>query len=157
MDAETQKFHLLLAALEASTILALEKLHHAHPIVAQKRIHIAQLQASSLGSQLGHAQLEDALQDNPTAHGYASIQPIKIDAGITIGMLGVVARTAIIEAYRTSAIAVYSANHVDGWIWEVEGDDPCDWCLSMDGTIHPISEEFESHPSCRCSTLPYLP
>lgn len=158
MDHISNRYHLLLTTLEASTILALEKLfhQHAHPNVAQKRIHTAQLQASSLGSQLGHAQLEDVLQDNPPIYGYAPVQPVKIEAGITIGMLGVVARTALVTTYRQAAIAVYAANQIDGWIWEVEGPDACSWCLGKDGTVHPLSKKFESHDSCRCTTKPQL-
>jgi|SRR5579872_5143545 len=158
MNATSKRYHLLLTTLEASTIRVVTRLHkRGAPAMYIKRIiHGGQLQASSLGSQLGHAQLEDVLQDNPPTHGYAAIQPVKIDAGITIGMLTVVARTALIEAYRSAAIAVYAANQVDGWIWEVEGDNPCNFCLSMDGTIHPLSEEFESHPNCRCSTTPSI-
>lgn len=160
MDTTTRKYHLLLLALESSTILELGKMfkNHAKPALAQKRIHNAQIRASSLGSQLAISQLEDKLPDDqlPPAHGYAAIQPVTIEAGITLAMLSVVARTALVTTYRASAIAIYSANHADGWIWEVEGPDSCQFCQEKDGTVHPLSEEFESHPSCWCGPEPKI-
>lgn len=157
MDATTQKYHLLLMALETATIKSLTSLfnQHAHPAVAQKKIHQFQVQAASLGSQLARAQLEDKLPDDqlPPAHGYAAIQPVTIEAGITLAMLGVVARTSLVNAYRTSAIAVYDANDIGEWIWTAHPG-ACPACMAMDGTEHPISEEFESHPNCSCGPEP---
>ncbi len=160
MDATTQRYHLMLLALETGTIKTLEKLFNqqSYPHLAQKKIHTAQVQASIIGSQLGHAQLEDMTTDEhlPTIQGYTHIAPVAIAAGITLGMLTVTARTAIIDAYRKSAISVYAANDATGWIWDVEGDDPCDWCLSMNGTVHPLTEKFESHNNCRCGAVPII-
>lgn len=150
MDQVTLKYHQLLLVLDQNTITTLERMHasHAKPHAAEQRIHSAQIQASSLGSQLGYAQL-----DTPQRPVYTPIKPIIIAASITLGMLTVVARTAIIDAYRESTIAVYAANNVNGWIWVVDSG-PCDFCLSMNGTIHLLTEKFESHNNCRCTTKP---
>lgn len=152
MDQVTQRYHMLLTSLETATVLALQRAHskQVHPSLAQEKIHTAQIHASSLGSQLGRAQLNDT----PT-QGYTHIAPISIPAAITIGMLKVLARTAIIDAYRESTIAVYAANDVDGWVW-VNDSGPCDWCLSMNGTVHLLTEKFESHNNCRCTTMPSM-
>lgn len=160
MDATTKRYHLLLLALESKTNRSLEQAfkNHARPSLLQKHIHNAQIRASSLGSQLAIAQLEDKLPDEqlPVPHGYAPIKPVVIDAGITLLMLGVVARTALVTTYRLSTITIYIAADIDGWIWQTEGPNPCQFCQSMDGTIHPLSEEFESHPNCYCGTEPSI-
>jgi hypothetical protein len=53
MDATSQKYHLLIMAIEASVLKAL-RLNISH-----KKIQESQLQAAILGSQLGIAQLEN--------------------------------------------------------------------------------------------------
>jgi hypothetical protein len=158
MDATTQKYHLLIMALESRVLKALQ----SNILIAKKKILEAQLQAAILGSQLAIEQLENELpdeQDISRAH-YAPLPPVHLhtvaDKDKNLSIASTVARTTIIEAFRQAAIAVYSANQVDGWIWEVEGDNPCPFCESMDGTIHPLTEEFESHPNCRCSTMPSI-
>lgn len=158
MDATTQKFHLLIMALESRVLKALQ----SNMLLARKKILEAQMQASILGSQLAIEQLENELPDEQEivhAH-YAPIPPIHIphtsDKEKNLTTASTIARMAIIEAFRQTAIAVYAANQIDGWIWEVEGDNPCPFCLSMDGSIHPLSEEFKSHNNCKCGTQPYF-
>ena len=169
MDATTKRYHLMLMALEARVLKALDQLHKqamiagTHAIVfskiAQKKIAGWQLQANALGSQLGIAQLKNELTDDESiAHGYAPVKPIQLtekEPDKALSIASTIARTAIIEAFRQSAIAVYAANDVDGWIWVAEAS-ACPFCANMNGTIHPISEEFKSHPNCKCSTIPYL-
>lgn len=158
MNATTQKFHLLIMALESRVLKALQK----NMLLAKKKILEAQLQAAILGSQLAIEQLNAELPDEQEiARGhYAPLPPVQLhlqaDRDKALTAASTIARTAIIVAFRQAAIAVYSANQVDGWIWEVEGDNPCPFCLSMDGSIHPLTEEFESHNNCKCGTRPYI-
>lgn len=175
MDATTFKYHLLLIALEEATIQALKRLH-AQAVQSRARVsqfHLAartkitngQLQAISLGNQLAIAQLSDKLPDDQmlVQGGHVTLQPIHFNPiehvpTLTLALSGAifVARNALINTYRKSAISTYAANRADGWIWTIEGEDPCQFCLSMESTIHPLSEEFESHPNCKCSPDPWF-
>lgn len=64
-----------------------------------------------------------------------------------------IARTESLRAYRTAAIDSYAYNsQVVGWWRWVAAKDPrtCPACLALDGTEHPLTEQFGSHPGCRC-------
>lgn len=175
MDQTTKRHHLLIAALIIALLRKLARVRRqavsvAHfQAVARKEIARAQLQAADLGNQLAISQLENKLPDEQEiARGsHTPLQPVRLQAPVKradntplldIALTGanVVANTAMMEAFRSSAIAVYSANNADGWIWVVEGENPCKFCESMEGTIHPLSEEFESHPNCKCTSEPYF-
>lgn len=177
MDATTYRHHLMLLTLEASIIQAIKRLHaHAErsrasvaqfQADARQKIASGQLQAMSLGGQLATAQLTDKLPDNQAIArgGHVTLQPIHLKIehkpdtpALTLALSGAifVARNALIDTYRKSAIATYAANSADGWIWTIEGESPCQFCLSMESTIHPLSEEFESHPNCLCSPEPWF-
>lgn len=68
-----------------------------------------------------------------------------------------ITRTESLRAYRESTIATYQQNAdvLDGWEWLAEPDESvCAMCLAMDGSIHPLEEEFASHPACRCTSIP---
>jgi len=75
---------------------------------------------------------------------------------IALSMANREARTTLIDTYRESSIATYSANEVDGWLWVADGPKPCSFCQSMNWTIHDLSEKFESHDNCYCTTEPYI-
>jgi hypothetical protein len=152
------KSHTLLLTLEASTIAKLTRLHKTnapHKKLVQE-IKNAQVQASLLGGQSAVEQLNAALPDEDHATGYVTPKPVTLTTAISVAMLAVVTRTALIETFRQTSISTYAANDADGWIWETEGPHPCPFCLSMEGTIHPLTEEFESHPNCYCDTIPYF-
>lgn len=68
-----------------------------------------------------------------------------------------IARTEILRAYRGASQTTYrkNADVVRGWRWMCAFNErTCPTCIAMDGTEHPLDEEFASHPSCRCTTLP---
>jgi len=70
-----------------------------------------------------------------------------------------IARTESHRAYRTATIQSYAHNsHVTrGWRWLCSKDArSCPACLALDGTVHPLSEHFGSHPACRCTAQPVL-
>lgn len=178
MDPVTFRYHLLLLGLEEATIQALKRLHdhaeHSRASVdqfqaaARLKISRGQLQALSLGSQLATAQLSDKLPDDQmlVQAGHVSLQPIHLKPvehnpdtpALTLALSGAIftAKAILVGTYRKSAISTYAANNADGWIWTIEGEDPCNYCLSMESTIHPLSEEFESHPNCRCAPEPWF-
>jgi len=68
-----------------------------------------------------------------------------------------VCRTETMRAYRTAAMESYRANDdiVEGWIWmSAHGPRTCAACWAMDGTFHPLSEEFNDHVRGRCTMVP---
>ena len=178
MDATTYKHHLLLLALEDTTIQAIKRLHaraeqsraSVSQFQAAARLSISrgQLQAWNQGTQLAFDQISDKLPDNqmPIRGGHVTLQPIhfkpvehKPDVpALTLALSGAIftAKAILVGTYRKSAISTYATNGADGWIWTIEGEDPCNYCLSMESTIHQLTEEFESHPNCKCEPEPYF-
>ena len=72
-----------------------------------------------------------------------------------------VARTETTRAYRTAQQQMYRqpevSSVVQGWIWICDlSPRTCAACLAMNGTIHPLDEDFGSHPNCRCSPSPHV-
>jgi SPP1 gp7 family putative phage head morphogenesis protein len=68
-----------------------------------------------------------------------------------------VSRTEVLRAYRQGSIATYQANKdvVKGWTWVCAASArTCMACWMLHGTEHPASEEFSSHPNCRCCAMP---
>lgn len=43
-----------------------------------------------------------------------------------------------------------------GWMWTTDGEDDrtCVVCIALDGTIHPIDEDFNDHANGRCLPEP---
>ena len=74
--------------------------------------------------------------------------------------LAAFARTSMLDSYRSSSLAQYQENSdiLDGWIWTCALDsDSCAACLSLDGELFPLSEDFfGAHVNCRCSPRPSL-
>ena len=80
------------------------------------------------------------------------------------GLLGVnrnralvISRNEMLNAYRSGSLANYRANSdtVMSWRWTCSfSDRTCGACLDMDGTIHDLDEDMNSHVSCRCSCVP---
>lgn len=68
-----------------------------------------------------------------------------------------VARTETMRSYRSANQNIYRANNdvIDGWIWVADlSPDSCAACIALNGTVHPLDEEFGSHPNCRCAPSP---
>lgn len=71
----------------------------------------------------------------------------------------VIARTEQYRAYRQSAIEHYAYNSevVDAWQWCASlSPRTCGACLILNGSTHPNTEIFGSHPSCRCTPIPVV-
>jgi SPP1 gp7 family putative phage head morphogenesis protein len=67
------------------------------------------------------------------------------------------ARTEMLRSYRTSQLENFRANSdvVGQWRWTCDlSPRTCAACIAMDGSMHDLSEEMESHPNCRCTTVP---
>jgi SPP1 gp7 family putative phage head morphogenesis protein len=70
-----------------------------------------------------------------------------------------IARTETMRVYRSSSIRTYreNADLLSGWKWQASlSGRTCAACIAMHGTIHPVTEDFASHPNCRCATVPIL-
>jgi SPP1 gp7 family putative phage head morphogenesis protein len=68
-----------------------------------------------------------------------------------------IARTETLRAYRESSQRFYESNAdvVNGWRWLASQSlRTCAVCWAMDGSEHPNTEQFTSHPGCRCTTVP---
>jgi len=68
-----------------------------------------------------------------------------------------VSRTEVLRSYREATRRSYEANDdvVEGWIWNAACTTrTCAMCFAMHGTVHPVTERLDDHPSGRCSMLP---
>lgn len=68
-----------------------------------------------------------------------------------------IARTEALRSYRTASLETYRKNSdvVGQWRWTAALQKrTCAACLAMDGTLHPLTQEFGSHPNCRCTPVP---
>lgn len=77
--------------------------------------------------------------------------------GVSRNRALVTSRTECLRAYRSSAIAVYNANSdiCAQWVWTAALNiRTCPACIAMNGTKHPLDEEMQSHPQCRCAPVP---
>lgn len=70
-----------------------------------------------------------------------------------------IARTETLRAYRTASAMEYrNSQAVETWTWFCAVDErSCISCIAEDGTVHPVTEEFNSHPACRCTQVPNTP
>jgi len=70
-----------------------------------------------------------------------------------------VSRTETLRAYREATRRSYEGNSdvIDQWVW-ICACTPrsCAACWAMSGTLHPLTEQLESHPNCRCSMGPVV-
>lgn len=67
------------------------------------------------------------------------------------------ARTETLRAYREATRQTYEANAdvVAGWRWRCARDRrTCAVCWAMDGTEHPVTDQLDGHPNCRCVMIP---
>lgn len=66
-----------------------------------------------------------------------------------------IARTEMMRAYREATRQSYiKSGVVTGWRWDASLGGCCGACAGMHGTFHPLDEEMESHPNCRCAMTP---
>jgi len=68
-----------------------------------------------------------------------------------------IARTETLRAYRGASQEMYRNNRqtLGAWMWISACDRrTCGVCFAMHGTVHPLDEQFGSHPSCRCGPAP---
>lgn len=67
-----------------------------------------------------------------------------------------ISRSATLGSYReASRLAWVDDQTVATWVWLARLDGrTCPFCWSMNGSIHPKSERFATHPGCRCTAAP---
>lgn len=68
-----------------------------------------------------------------------------------------ISRDQLNNAYRRANLETYRANDdtVDNWVWSAAMDmRTCAVCIAMNGTVHPLSEDFEGHVGDRCAPIP---
>lgn len=148
------------------TILTFNRLH---PVAFQKMAVSLAPGAPSFSSPLrglldtlpgeGSARVHAALlQNNALGNGPGEVaQQIAPLLGGTLSHALTLARTTTMTAYREASLEIYRANAdvAQAWCWTCDpGPHTCILCLMMDGTVHPLDEEFASHPRCRCSPRP---
>lgn len=69
-------------------------------------------------------------------------------------------RTETQRVYREAARETYEANAdvLQGWVWTATlTARTCPACISMHGTLHPVTETLDGHPRCRCAMVPRTP
>ena len=69
----------------------------------------------------------------------------------------VISRTEMLRSYKNANTETFRANSdvVDQWRWTAAlSARTCAACLAMDGSLHDLSEDLESHPCCRCTAVP---
>lgn len=71
-----------------------------------------------------------------------------------------IARTEMLRAFRVSSHETARNNPrvISGWVWcAALSTETCAACIAMNGTIHPMDEDFSDHPNGRCSALYITP
>jgi SPP1 gp7 family putative phage head morphogenesis protein len=79
--------------------------------------------------------------------------------GATRNDVDVITRTNIISAHRDAGIEVYRANSRLVQKYRrlcAKNDDTCPMCLALDGEEEDTDDDFETHPQCRCTTIPII-
>lgn len=68
-----------------------------------------------------------------------------------------ISRQEMLRCYKSANLETYRANDdtVDQWRWTADKSGrTCAVCISMDGSLHDLSEDMESHVQCRCAPVP---
>jgi SPP1 gp7 family putative phage head morphogenesis protein len=145
---------------------------------ARVRVGFSQLATDAVESFAGFAADGSPLAELFAQLGPAAAQEIKqtLIAGIVQGLgakqlarqvrnsLGgnmaralLISRNETLRAYREGSQRFYEANDdvVRGWLWVAACNQrTCPVCWAMHGSVHPVSEQFVSHPGCRCTQAP---
>jgi SPP1 gp7 family putative phage head morphogenesis protein len=69
----------------------------------------------------------------------------------------VISRNELLRSYKLANTETYRANSeiCKQWRWTAaKSSRTCIACLMMDGTLHDVSEDLESHVQCRCAPIP---
>lgn len=77
--------------------------------------------------------------------------------GVTLRRSLLIARTEQLRAQRAGTAATFAANAdvLEGWTWLSAADErTCAACWAMHGTVHPVADELDGHPQCRCQPVP---
>lgn len=94
-----------------------------------------------------------AMGQNPRAVAFE----LRKALGMSAVGLARITRTETLRAYRLASLESYKANSdvLDGWVWIASvGPRCCAVCVSMHGSVHPLTKPFVSHVCCRCSAAP---
>jgi SPP1 gp7 family putative phage head morphogenesis protein len=69
-----------------------------------------------------------------------------------------IARTETLRAFRESSLERYrSSGVVSGWYWVASlSARSCSACIAKHMTFHRLDERMDSHPNCRCTSIPGL-
>jgi SPP1 gp7 family putative phage head morphogenesis protein len=70
-----------------------------------------------------------------------------------------ISRDAVIRSYQETTHQNYLANAatVAGWRWWASlGSRACASCVSLHGTLHPLTERLREHPGGRCTQVPVV-
>jgi hypothetical protein len=67
-----------------------------------------------------------------------------------------ISRDQMINAYRSANLSTFQANSdvVDKWIWSANLAKACIACVLMNGTLHDLDEDMDSHVQCACVPIP---
>jgi SPP1 gp7 family putative phage head morphogenesis protein len=77
--------------------------------------------------------------------------------GISRNRALVISRNELNRCYKNSSTENYRANAdiCKQWRWTAaKSANTCIACLQMDGTLHDVTEDLESHVQCRCAPVP---
>jgi SPP1 gp7 family putative phage head morphogenesis protein len=69
----------------------------------------------------------------------------------------VISRNEMLRAYKNASMETYRANSdvLDGWVWVCDlSPRSCAACISMNGSVHDLSEDLDGHVGCRCAKSP---
>lgn len=96
--------------------------------------------------------------DNPNTVARDMLARVEGDFNGGLHRATVIARTELLDAYRTTSRYAHAANAdvLDGWTWHSSLDArTCSSCWAMHGTVHPLDEEGPlDHQQGRCTRLP---
>lgn len=77
--------------------------------------------------------------------------------GVSRNRALVISRQEMLRSYKTMNTETYRANSdvVDQWRWTADkSGHTCAMCIAMDGSLHDLSEDLDSHVQCRCVPTP---
>ncbi len=104
--------------------------------------------------------LEEMVRGVATGKGPVSIARAVVRQGLSrsLDRMILISRTETLRVYRTASLQTFvNSGIVKNWIWKCALSlRTCVGCLAMDGSVHPMSEPFGSHPACRCTMLPWV-
>lgn len=101
-----------------------------------------------------------AVGDNPNVVARDMLRRVEGDFNGGLTRAITIARTEMLDAYRTTSRYAHTANAdvLAGWTWHSTLDSrTCQSCWAMHGTVHPVEQEGPwDHQQGRCARLPKL-